>query len=167
VPQTCTVHLHPERAAIDAALLAGVASNRRTATQFNLSEAAVRRHRTAHLSAPLVKAQEAAQAQAEAKRGESLLDQVKALQQRAVRLLERAEAKGDHRTALLAIRELARLTDMLTRAFPPEVLEKARTLAWIDSMNEEEVNQYLEASVYGQDVPPGLGDPRLRPPGLW
>ena len=55
----CSVCTHPERGAIDKALAAGQ-PNRRIATQHGLTEAAIRRHRAAHLPQTLVKAQEAA-----------------------------------------------------------------------------------------------------------
>ena len=49
MPHLCTVCRHAERDAIDAALVAGNTSNRRIASQHRLSEAAVRRHKAAHL----------------------------------------------------------------------------------------------------------------------
>lgn len=59
MPQPCTIWTHPERASIDAALV-GDAPNRRVATQFSVSEAAVRRHKADHLPVSL---REAAQEQ--------------------------------------------------------------------------------------------------------
>ncbi len=58
MPRTCTVCAHPERAAIDKALVAD-APNRRIATKHGVSEAAIRRHKAEHLPAALVQAHEA------------------------------------------------------------------------------------------------------------
>lgn len=55
MPQVCTVCAHPERVAIDTALVAGT-SNRRVAAQFNISESGVRRHKAEHLTQLLAKA---------------------------------------------------------------------------------------------------------------
>jgi len=101
MPRRCTVCNHPEREGIDKALVAGDSSNCSLASLFGVSEAAIRRHKAAHLSTVLVKAQEAA----DMARADDLLGQVRDLQGRAIKLLEGAEAAGDRRTALMGIRE--------------------------------------------------------------
>lgn len=58
MPRTCTICRRPDRAAIDTALVAETSSNRRIATHYGLSEAAIRRHRAEHLPGHLVKAAE-------------------------------------------------------------------------------------------------------------
>lgn len=55
MPQVCTVCAHPERVAIDTALVAGT-SNRRIAAQFDVSESGVRCHKAEHLTQLLTKA---------------------------------------------------------------------------------------------------------------
>lgn len=59
MPRTCTVCTHPGRHAIDRALAAETASNRRIAARYGVSEQAVRRHRSEHLPATVVQAAEA------------------------------------------------------------------------------------------------------------
>lgn len=56
MPRQCTICRHPERADIDRALVAGERSNRRIATQFLVTEGAVRRHKAEHVPAALVDA---------------------------------------------------------------------------------------------------------------
>ncbi len=99
MPRTCTVCSHPERPAIDKALVSGE-PYRGIAKRYEASEAAMFRHRE-HLPATMVKAQAAGQvAQAD-----DLLEQLQALRNKAMALLLKAEAAGDYRTALAGIRE--------------------------------------------------------------
>jgi transposase-like protein len=98
MPRRCTVCEHPERHGIDEALVTG-APYRSVARRFELSESAVYRHKTEHLSAHLLKAREVE----EAARADDLLVQVRNLQAHALDILERAEKSGDLRTALAAI----------------------------------------------------------------
>jgi hypothetical protein len=156
----CTVCDHPQRAEIDHALVENGTPNRRIAAVYSVAETSLRRHKAAHIPRVLVTAQE----RAEVQRGDSLTDQVKALQSKALQLLQAAEAKGDTRTALLAVRELARLVELLTRAFPPEVLEEARRIVWIRHASKEELDAFILA---GPDDDPALAKPRVRTPSLW
>jgi hypothetical protein len=100
VPRSCTVCEHPEREAIDHALV-GDSSNLSVSSLFGVSESAVRRHKANHLPAALAKAQDAE----EASRADDLLRQVRALQSKTLSILLAAEGAGDLRTALGAIRE--------------------------------------------------------------
>jgi hypothetical protein len=115
MPRVCTVCQHIERAAIDDLLVNG-GSNRNIAKQFSVSPAAVHRHKVSHLPATLAQAQEAA----ETARADDLLGQVRDLQAKALGILAKAEASGDLKAAVSAIREargcvelLAKLTDQL------------------------------------------------------
>lgn len=108
MPQPGTIATHPDRAAIDAAIVAGV-PNRRIATQYGLSEGAVRRYKADGLPATLVKAKDAE----EATHGDDLLAQLATLQADARRIGARAEGEGDLRTALAAVRELVRMIELL------------------------------------------------------
>ena len=99
MPRTCTVCAHPDRSAIDAALVAGDAY-RSIAKRYEASEAAVFRHRE-HVPATIAQAQ-AAETVAQA---DDLLEQLQALRNKAMSLLLKAEAAGDYRTALAGIRE--------------------------------------------------------------
>jgi hypothetical protein len=100
MPRVCTVCSHPQRREIDECLVSGQ-SNRGIAKRFGLDDAAVFRHRNAHLPAALTRAAEAETVA----RADDLLAQVRDLQQRALAILEQAESDGDARTALLAVRE--------------------------------------------------------------
>ena len=109
MPRTCTCCTHPERAAIDAALLAN-APLRDIARQFNVSKDALQRHRE-HIPATLAKAQEAR----EVANADDLLGQVKSLQARAMGILATAESTLNLRTALAAIREARGCIELLAK----------------------------------------------------
>jgi transposase len=100
MPRSCATCEHPEREAIDRALVGG-ASNRRVASKFDLSEASVRRHKSNHLARKLVMAEKAA----EVAEADNLLDRLEALQSRTLAILEATEETHEHRVALAAIRE--------------------------------------------------------------
>jgi hypothetical protein len=105
----CTVCRHQDREAIDVALALVRASNRRIASQHALSEAAVRRHSADHLPSALARAADERQLM----RAEDLLDQVREMREHAVDILATAEASGDLRTALAAIREARACLELL------------------------------------------------------
>lgn len=98
--RTCTVCVHPDREAIEDALMSSVA-NRRIAAQYAVSEQAVRRHKASHISATLARATEAG----EIARADDLLEQVRDLQARTLAILEAVEYTAEHKTALSAIKE--------------------------------------------------------------
>jgi hypothetical protein len=110
MPRGCTLCEHPEKDAIDRALV-GSASNRSVASLYDVSEAAVRRHKANHLPAKLIMAEKAA----EVVEADNLLDQVKGLQSRAYGILDRAEETGELRTALSAIREARGNLELLAK----------------------------------------------------
>jgi hypothetical protein len=98
--RTCTICTHAERAEIDAAIVRNDAF-RRIASQYSVSEAAVRRHKAEHLPALLVKAKDAEDVAA----ADTLLDQIVELKKLAMHFLAKASQAGDYRTALAGIRE--------------------------------------------------------------
>jgi hypothetical protein len=110
VPRSCTICEHPDREAIDEALVGG-ASNRSVASLYDVSEAAARRHKANHLPAKLVMAQAAE----EVAQADTLLGQVRDLQQRALDILDQAEEAGELRTALGAIREARGNLELLAK----------------------------------------------------
>jgi translation initiation factor IF-2 len=110
VPRSCTVCSHPEREAIDRALV-GDASNRSVASLYDVSEAAVRRHKAKHLPTKLAKAHEAE----EVARADELLRQVRSLQSKTLNILLQAESAGDLRTALSAVREARGNVELLAK----------------------------------------------------
>jgi len=107
MPRICTVCAHPQREEIDTCLVSDQ-SMRGIARRFRLDDAAVLRHRNAHLPAQMARAHEAQ----ETVRADGLLAQVQSLQRRALGILERAEADGDARTALQGVREVARTLEL-------------------------------------------------------
>ncbi len=110
MPRRCTVCAHPERESIDEALVAGTALSALSA-KYRVSEDAMGRHKSNHLPAKLVMAEQAA----EIAEAGSLLDQVKDLQSRALGILSKAEASGELRTALGAIREARGNLELLAK----------------------------------------------------
>jgi hypothetical protein len=110
LPRTCTVCSHPAREAIDEALVEGVAFPA-LAAKYGVSKDALSRHKAKHLPAKLVMARAAE----EVAQADSLLDQVRDLQARAHRILDKAEGAGDLRTALGAIREVRGNLELLAR----------------------------------------------------
>ncbi len=135
MPQACSVCTHQQRTAIDRAIVAGV-PNRRIASQFGLTEIAVRRHKGRHLSLRLVKAQEAR----DDRQARSLLDQMDEHLRRARDVLDRVVPKEgrvralDAAVALREVREtlmaIGRLTGELRSNAQVEV-NIVRHPAWI------------------------------------
>jgi hypothetical protein len=95
MPRTCTVCSHDEAHVINVELVAS-GGNRRIASQYGLSEAAVRRHRQEHIPELLVKASEAVERAA----ADDLLIELRAIRDNLIRLSDLAEANDDYRTAI-------------------------------------------------------------------
>lgn len=110
MPRVCTICTHPDRAAIDAALLAGEPF-RHIAARTDTSTGALQRHKEEHLPVTLVQARDAA----DAAHADDLLAQVRGLQSRALAILDTAEAAGELRVALAAIREARGNLELLAR----------------------------------------------------
>ena len=110
MPRRCTVCDHPDREAIDLALVAG-GSLRDIAGQFRISKSALARHKGSHVPACLAKAQEAQ----EVAQADDLLAQLRDLQARTLAILTKAEegTRRDLRTALAAIGEARRNLELL------------------------------------------------------
>ncbi len=113
--RSCTVCAHKEVGAINGALVGGV-SCRELALLHRLGPDALERHKAGHLPKAMVRAQEAQ----EMAQADTLLGQVRALQERTLTILSRAEASRDGQLALGAVREargnlqlLAKLTGEL------------------------------------------------------
>ena len=106
--RTCTVCRHPDRPAIDQAVV-----NRRPfrdiARHFTVGRMAAVRHHDEHLAETLAKATAAA----ETARADDLLEQVRALRTKSLQLMLAAEKSGDLRTALAGIREARACLELL------------------------------------------------------
>lgn len=98
MPRVCTVCAHPDRRKIDAALASETSSNRRIATQYGLSEASVRRHRSEHLPIRLVKAAE----QEDVRNAIDVYGQLKDINVAVRNVLTQAQRDGDGELALKA-----------------------------------------------------------------
>jgi hypothetical protein len=110
MPRKCTVCTHPDREAIDAALVEGVAFPALVA-KYRVSKDSLSRHKANHLPAKLVMAQVAE----DVAQADGLLEQVRGLQGRAYGILDKAEGAGDLRTALGAIREARGNLELLAK----------------------------------------------------
>ncbi len=108
MPRTCSCCQHPEREAINKALVANEPF-RHIAARFGTSTGALQRHKDEHLPATMVKSQAAK----ETAHADDLLAQVKQLRNKAISILENAEGAGDLRTALLGIREARACVELL------------------------------------------------------
>jgi DNA-binding Lrp family transcriptional regulator len=120
-----TIDHHPQRAEIEAALLAGT-SFRIIAERYGISTTALHRHKE-RLSVAIVKAQ----TQAEESRADALRRKIERLECKAESLGNRAETDGDLKTALAAVRELARLLELGLKV--ADVLEIEERLAALES----------------------------------
>ena len=112
--QACTVCSHQDHLTIDASILgAGTArlSHRAIAQTYGLSRAAVQRHAASHV-APIMRA---VVDQAGLLHAETMLSELGALYERAVRLLDTAEASGDHRVTVGAIREARQVVESFAK----------------------------------------------------
>ncbi len=114
MPRICTVCTHPERAAIDTALIAGepvstIAARYCTIDGRPLGRMSVQRHKDDHLAATLAKAHEAG----EVAHADDLLQQVRQLRGKAISILLTAEKAGDLRTALMGVREARACVELL------------------------------------------------------
>ena len=109
--RVCTICRNGKCDAINALLISGTASIRRIAADNGVTESALRRHAAKHIPQALARAQEAA----EVANADTLLDQVKSLQARALTILDAAEKADDLRTALQAVREARGLLELLAK----------------------------------------------------
>lgn len=109
--RTCTICAHPQRAEIDRALAAGQTANTTIASQFAVSEQALRRHKAQHLPAALTKAQEVR----EVAQADDLLAQVKRLQVITMNVLKLAYDSQDLRTALQGVSQARQNLELVGR----------------------------------------------------
>lgn len=110
MPRACTVCTHPEKAAIDEALVGDLAISA-VAALFRVSDDALSRHKSNHLPAKLALAREAS----EVALADNLLEKVRSLQARTLGILDQAEGSGDLRTALGAVREARDNVELLAK----------------------------------------------------
>ncbi len=111
MPRTCSICSHAEKDVIEEALVAGESTGKLAGRYRTIHERALRRHRDNHLPAKLVLAHEAE----EVATADNLLEKVQDLQSRTLAILDKAEAAGDLRTALGAIREARGNVELLAK----------------------------------------------------
>lgn len=109
MPRKCTICEHEQVEAINQELIRGI-SYRKISQKFSLSYDALYRHRE-HIPAEIAKAQQID----EAARADSLFFQVKELQAKAWELLNKAEAAGELKTALIGVREAKGCLELLAK----------------------------------------------------
>src|SRR6516164_489936 len=107
MPRTCLACSHSEREAIDQALVSGEPL-RNIAKRVSISPAALLRHKN-HIAEAIVKASEKREEQL----GDSLLDEMRRVQRKAWELLSKTESEGDHRGAIVALREVRECLETL------------------------------------------------------
>ena len=130
--RTCTVCTHPDHEDIDRALVDSEPF-RHIAERTGTSTTALQRHKNEHLPINMVQAME----ESESAHGDSLLEQLKGLQFKALGILTKAEQAGDLRTALMAVREV--------RA----------TLELVGKVTGELVNRHQVSGTMGHLIMPG------------
>jgi hypothetical protein len=110
MPVACSVCRHPQRLAVEKALVAGTPVPE-LAVSYRLSPDQLFKHKHRHLPLRLVKAEEAR----EVTEADQLLAEVRGLRDKAIALLERAEGAGDLKTALMGIREARGCLELLAK----------------------------------------------------
>ena len=108
MPRTCTICVHDKHEEINQALVKGT-TLRTIADHWSVTKTSLIRHKADHLPAALVKANGAA----EAAHGDGLLAKLESIEGEARALLKDAKEAKDLRAALMAVRELTRLVDLL------------------------------------------------------
>ena len=98
MPRHCTICEHPEREAIDDALLRNE-TLRKIAQHFETSITALHRHRRSHIPKALSRAKDAQ----EIARGDSLLDRLRQLNAETQEVLRAAKSERNHELRLKAI----------------------------------------------------------------
>lgn len=108
MPTKCSICVHPERAAIDAALVSGVPLRTLETRHAGTKRSALDRHRK-HIPAALVQAKQAA----EVADATTLLSRVERLTSRCEALFENAEGRGKWIAAATAAREVRGCLELL------------------------------------------------------
>jgi hypothetical protein len=109
MPMVCSVCRLDARAEVDAELIECRATLRDIARRHGVSKDAVARHRAACIAESLTAGTKAVQVS----RADDLLERVTTLEEDARRIQGAAEAAGERRVALAAIRERTRLVELM------------------------------------------------------
>lgn len=123
--RSCTVCKHPERDAIDRALVDG-ASLRDIAGQYGLTKSSVARHQAEHLPASLVKAAEAE----DVAHAIDIVKQLKAINGAALEVLKNARASGDGDLVLKAVDRVQKQIELQAKLIG-ELDERPQINIWL------------------------------------
>ena len=145
----CSICTHPDRKTIDQQLLNGT-PYRTVGKQHTVGVSAVFRHRRDHLTKLMAQAVEARGVQ-ELGYGDDLLGQLEYLNGKTLKILDEAEAMGDRRVALAAIRE-ARSTIELNAKLCGQIREQHLHLHGHTMLSPEAAEQFIEAMATMQKV---------------
>jgi hypothetical protein len=110
MPQICTICTHPERAAIEQAMV-GDQPNRAIARQWRVSKDAVARHKEEHLPARVVKAQEAT----DLRQALDVVAQLKTINRVTLSILKGAHETRNDKIALAAVDRVQRQIELQAR----------------------------------------------------
>jgi hypothetical protein len=110
MPRACTICTHPERAAIDQALVSG-GSFRDIAGRYGLTKSSIERHKTEHLPQTIIKAAE----EEDIRHAIDIVRQLKAINSTTLNILSDARAIKDHAMALKAVDRLQRQIELQAR----------------------------------------------------
>ena len=113
MPRTCLACSSSNRAEIDKALVAGEPL-RNIAKRVSISPAGLLRHRS-HVAVTIAKAQERRQE----KLGDSIFEEMRRVLDKGRELLEKFEAEGDTRGAIVALREVRATLEAMDTMQPP------------------------------------------------
>jgi len=114
VARACSVCLHPDREAIDRALVEG-RSFRDVARQHGTTKDALSRHHKAHVSPALTRVAQRREERMSERRAETALDRLERLFAKAEHVLDVAEQAGQTAQQLAAIREARAVVDTIAR----------------------------------------------------
>ena len=106
----CTICSNKNKNEINIAIVQGC-SFRIISDRYSVSKASVQRHAKNHLPSHIVKSEKAK----ELKEADSIIDSIFRLEASSIRIQERAEEQNDLKSALMAIREQARLIELRAR----------------------------------------------------
>ncbi len=110
MPRICTICTNQDRQEIDRQLVEGAAFPA-IAALFRVSADALGRHKANHIPAQLVEAQTAEAAS----QADELLTKIACLDADAHSIFDQAKRNGDFKTALSALRERARVVELLAK----------------------------------------------------
>jgi hypothetical protein len=108
MPRHCSVCAHPERPAIDHALVAGDAAQRISARYCSLSRPAIQRHKAEHLPQTMVKAKESE----DVDHALDIVKQLKAINGASLQILNEARQAGNGELVLKAVDRVQRQIEL-------------------------------------------------------